>query len=265
MEIAHRVVSTRRGTILVALFAALMAGLLVLVYVNRYRDSIAAQGAPVTVLVARETIPKGTSGSVIANKALYTATTIRQSQLVDGAFSDPSSLTGKVTGAEIVRGAQLAAGSFTATKTVASTLTERQRIVSVPLDSSHGLIGQIEDGDHVDVFAGFNVVPLNADGTPVAGGQSRAVLRKILTDIPVVGVGGGKSGGLTGSGATGVELKLDDDQAANLAFASDNGKLWLALRPSAGAKSSPPSIVTMETLLLGVPPVTILRTFRGHR
>ena len=41
-------------------------------YLNSYRDSLKAQGALVTVLVAKQTIPKGTSGSVVASKALYT-------------------------------------------------------------------------------------------------------------------------------------------------------------------------------------------------
>ena len=53
---------------------------------------------------------------------------------------------------------------------------------------------------------------------------------------------------------------MTDDQAAELQFASQNGTLWLALRPSVGAKSSPPSITSMETLLLGVPPRTVLHS-----
>ena len=47
-------------------------------------------------------------------------------------------------------------------------------------------------------------------------------------------------------------------QAADLAFASDNGKLWLVLRPRTGAKPSTATMVTPETLLLGVNPVMVL-------
>ena len=61
-----------------------------------------------------------------------------------------------------------------------------------------------------------------------------------------------------------MSLGVDDLRAAELAFASDNGKLWLALRPSAGAKASRPRIVTVETLLLGVPPVQMLKSFGGR-
>jgi Flp pilus assembly protein CpaB len=266
MELAQRLISTRRGTVLIAAIAALLAGIMILVYVDRYRSTLQADGAPVTVLVARHTIQKGSSGDVIATKALYTATTIREGQLLDGAFSDPSSLRGRVAERDIYPGAQLTAADFVSAEgALAASLTETQRVVSVPLDAAHGLIGSISAGDHVDVYAGFNLVQLGPDARPLDGGQSRAVLRRIMADIEVLAVGNQKSGNITSTGATNVQLKVDEKQAFNLAFASDNGKIWLALRPSAGAKTSPPSIVTVETLLLGVPPLRAVRSFGGNR
>jgi Flp pilus assembly protein CpaB len=84
-----------------------------------------------------------------------------------------------------------------------------------------------------------------------------------MSDIPVVDVGSG--GGGLGSRSANVSLRVNDVQAAKLAFASDNGKIWLSLRPSAGAKPSRPGLVTVETLLLGVPPVTVLHSIGGRR
>ena len=264
MEFAQRLISTRRGTILLSVLAAAVAGGLILVYVNRYRDSVKAQGAPVTVLVARQTIPKGTAGNVIAAKSLYTATTIRQGQVLEGAFSDPSSLRGKVATHDIYPGAELTASDFAASSSnLAATLTDTQRIVSIPFDAAHGLLGEIQVGDHVDVYVGFNVVPVGPNGEALSGGQSRPVVRRIMTNIPIVAVGG-KTTGVLASGNTNVSFKVTDQQAADLAFASDNGRLWLALRPASGAKSSPPNIVSMETLLLGVPPKIVLHSFGGR-
>src|ERR1700756_3258349 len=117
MEAAQRLISTRKGTILLSVLAAAVAGGLILVYVDRYRNSVKAEGAPVTVLVAKQSIPKGTAGSVIATTGLYTATTIRQSQVLNGAFSDASSLRGKVTTHDIYPGAQLTASDFAAAST----------------------------------------------------------------------------------------------------------------------------------------------------
>lgn len=260
MQLATRLVSTRRGTLVAAMLIALLAGASILLYLNSYRDSLKAQGALVTVLVAKQPIPKGTAGSVVAAKDLYTVTTIRESQLLEGAMSDPATLRNKVATREIFEGAQLTAVDFGAAgDSLAAQLTDRQRIVSVPFDSAHGLIDGIEPGNRVDVYAGFNVIPLGPDGQPVDGGQARPMLRLILADVPVLALGQKASGGTTN-----VSLGVDDLNAARLAFASDNGKLWLALRPSAGAKASRPAIVTVETLLLGVPPVQMLKALGGR-
>lgn len=262
MEFAGRLVSTRRGTLLAAALIALLAGASILVYLNSYRESLKSQGALVTVLVAKGTIDKGTAGSVVAAKDLYTATTIRESQLLEGAISDPAALRDKVATREIYDAAQLTAADFgEAGDSLAAQLTDRQRVVSVPLDSAHGLIEGIEPGNRVDVYAGFNVIPLGADGRPTSGGQARPMLRLILSNVAVLAIGEKASG----SGTTDVSLRVDDVDAAQLAFAADNGKLWLALRPSSGAKPSRSGIVTIETMLLGVPPVQILKSVGGRR
>jgi Flp pilus assembly protein CpaB len=262
MELATRLVSTRRGTLLAALVIAVLAGASILVYLQSYRESLKTQGALVTVLVAKETIHKGTSGSVVAEKDLYTATTIRESQLLEGAMSDPATLRDRVATREIFEGAQLTAADFgTAGDSLAAKLTDRQRVVSIPLDAAHGLIDGLEAGNRVDVYAGFNVIPLGPDGRPSDGGQARPMLRLILGNVAVLDVGEKARG----TGTTNVSLRVDDVDAAQLAFAADNGKVWLALRPSAGAKASRPRLVTIETTLLGIPPVRILKSVGGRQ
>jgi Flp pilus assembly protein CpaB len=261
MQLATKLVSTRKGTLLAALLIALVAGASILLYLNSYRDSLKAQGALVTVLVAKETIPKGTAGSVVAAKDLYTVTTIRESQLLEGAMSDPATLRDRMATREIFEGAQLTATDFGAVgDSLAAQLTDRERVVSVPFDSAHGLIDGIEPGNRVDVYAGFNVVPVGLDGKPADGGQGRPMMRLILSDVPVLAIGEKTRGSAT----TNVSLGVDDLHAAQLAFASDNGTLWLALRPSAGATASRHAPVTVETLLLGVPPIQVLKALGGR-
>jgi Flp pilus assembly protein CpaB len=262
-QLATRLVSTRRGTLIAAMLIALIAAASILLYLNSYRDSLKTESALVTVLVAKSNIPKGTAGRVVAAKDLYTVTTIRESQLLEGAMSDPATLRGRVSTREIFEGAQLTAVDFGAAgDSLAAQLTDRQRVVSVPFDSAHGLIDGIEPGNRVDVYAGFKIIPIAIDGRPVEGGQARPVLRLILSDVPILALGEKAKG--SGSGKTNVSLGVDDLKAAEIAFASDNGELWLALRPSAGAKASRPDIVTVETLLLGVPPVQMLKVLGGR-
>jgi Flp pilus assembly protein CpaB len=264
MTLAHRLVSTKRGSLALAALAAVIAGALILVYVNRYRESVRASGAQVTVLVAKNPIAQGTPGRLVASEALFTVATIRESQLLDGAFSDPASLVGRAASKDIYAGQQLTAADFAGTATsLASKLTGSQRIIAVPLDASHGLTGDLNSGDHVDVYVGFNVTPVGPNGIPVAGGQSRPVLRLVMQNITVAEVKRA-GGGVGAASSNSVGMKVNDKQAAQLAFASDNGKIWLALRPIAGATQSRPSIVTAETMLLGIKPIAVERALGGH-
>src|SRR5204863_8125173 len=145
MEFAQRLISTRAGTIAVAAGAALLAGISIAVYLNRYRHSVSSQGAPVTVLVAKRAIAQGTSGDVVAAQGLFTTATLRESQLRDGAFSDPAAIRGRVAVRDVYKGQQLTASDFVSgTASVPSTLTCTQRIVTVSLDTGHGLIGNVQ-------------------------------------------------------------------------------------------------------------------------
>jgi Flp pilus assembly protein CpaB len=264
MTLAHRLVSTKRGSLALAALAAVIAGALILVYVNRYRDSVRASGAQVTVLVAKTAIAQGTPGRLVASQALFTVATIRQNQLLNGAFSDPASLVGRAASKDIYAGQQLTSAEFAGTATsMASKLTGSQRIVAIPLDASHGLISDLNAGDHVDVYVGFNITPVGPNGIPVAGGQSRPVLRLVMQNITVAAVQHA-GGGVGASSSSTVSMKVNDLQAAQLAFASDNGKIWLSLRPIAGATPSRPDIVTPETMLLGIKPVAVERALGGH-
>jgi Flp pilus assembly protein CpaB len=261
VELVERLTSTRRGTLALAALAALLAGAAVLVYLNSYRHSLNTGATPSTVLVAKALISKGTPGTAVATAAMFQTTTIRQSELLNGAISDPSLLRGRVATHDIFPGQQLTTADFTAGGlSVAGTLTKTQRLITVPLDASHGLIGQANAGDHVDIFAGFNVIPVDSRGVPLQGGTSRPVLKLIMQNVPVV-----DSVKATQGNNANISLKVSDAGAENLAFASDNGKLWLVLRPPSGAKPVPPRLVTVETLLLGVPLVVVQRSFGGRR
>jgi Flp pilus assembly protein CpaB len=259
MELAQRLIATRRGALLVSALAAILAGILIVAYVQKYRNSVNSEGAPVTVLIAKQAIPKGTSGTVIASTGLYSATTIRQSQLLNGAFSDPSTLRDKVATRDIYQGSQLTAADFASASTsAAASLTKHQRIIAVPFDSTHGDIANNQGGDHVDVYAMINLTPVNPLGLPNGGTGAHTVLRMIMSNVSIMSVTKPASGDAT------FYFKVTDTQATQLAFASDNGKLWLALRPAANAKTAPPSVVTAETLMLGVKPQIVYHSLGGN-
>jgi pilus assembly protein CpaB len=262
MELVQKLFSTRGGTLALAGVAALIAAIAVFAYVKHYRSTVESGGRAASVMVAPSLIPKGTPGTAIAAKRLFQVQSIRESQLREGAVSDPASLRGKVAKTDIFPGQQLTLADFTSAKGgLSAQLTGVERAITISMDTAHGMIGQISAGDRVDVYAGFNVSPVDAFGRPISSGQNRPVLRLIMQNIPVLVLTKGSA--LGGSNAAQVTLRATALQSEKLAFASDNGRLWLVLRPPTGARPSPPSLITAETLLLGVSPITVLRSFGG--
>src|SRR5207237_967570 len=112
VEIAHKLFSTRGGTMILAGGAALIAAIAVVAYVKHYRSTVNKEATPATVLVATGLIPKGTLGSDVATKELFQAQSIRESQLRTGAISDTSSLRGMVAKTDILPRQQLTVSDF---------------------------------------------------------------------------------------------------------------------------------------------------------
>jgi hypothetical protein len=93
------------------------------------------------------------------------------------------------------------------------------------------------------------------DSASVAGalGGTRGgplFVRTILQDALVLKAPP-KSSGTNLNKTQEVLVRATDKKAAQIAFAADHGKVWLTLRPKAGAENSPPSLVTHQSLLLG--------------
>jgi pilus assembly protein CpaB len=231
--------STRRGTIIVAIACAAAAAVILIIAINQYRSSVNNSNAQDTVLVANSVIQKGTSGAEIAASQTYTPTKVTSKSLTTGAISDAALLQGKVAAVDILPGQQLTEADFTVAGGLATTLAANQRAISIPLDASHGLSGIVESGDHVDVYVGINQ----------AG--SGPILKLLLPNVLVL-----ESATTSGNNSSGgnVVLAVNDNQAANVAYASDNGKIWLVLRP--GNASNPTfTTASLQSILLGQPAV----------
>lgn len=265
VEFAQRLLATKGGTIAVSGLAAVLAAVVFVVYLQRYRTSLQSSSAPATVLVAKNFIEKGTPGNIVGSDDLFQISSTPKSELKEGAISDPDSLRGRVAVDDIYPGEQLTVGDFTTISpdAVVNKITGDQRAISVPLDSAHGMIGDIHPGDHVDVYGAFNVRRLNRDGTVDPESAERPVLKLIVEDVPVLAAPTEQKTGFGASAGdkSNVTLRVSDQQAGQIAFSSENGKVWIVLRPKAGAEPSAPDLVTLETVLFGVKPVTVIRSF----
>jgi Flp pilus assembly protein CpaB len=232
VELAQNLFSSRRSSIIVGAVAAALAGIVLIAYLYNYRNSINASAAVANVLVAKNPIQKGTPGDVIASTGLFQIAQLPKSELRTGAITDPATLRGRVALTDVYQGQQLTAADFTpiAVDTLGNHLRGDQRAISVTIDGPHGLNNQLANGDHIDIFVGLN----KQDS---AG--SRPVVKLLMKDItvlraPLAGV---------------ATLLATEKQAAVLAWAVDNGRLWFVLRPGTGALTPNPGLVTADDLL----------------
>jgi Flp pilus assembly protein CpaB len=239
VEIAQNLFATRRGSLFVGAAAAVLAGLILIVYLHSYRNSVNSGAAKVNVLVAKSLIQKGTPGNIIATSDQFQVAEVPKSQLLTGALTDPSALAGRIAVTDIYPNQQMTANYFAyaAPGTLQTSITGTDRAITISIDASHGMIGQIGAGDHVDIFMGFNLQ---------GAGGNQPVIKLLMADVLVL-----KAPYSGGSGL--ITLRAPEYRAAQLAYAADNGRLWLVLRPASGAKTVNPGIVNAQTLLNAKP------------
>lgn len=251
---AGRIFKTRGGAVLIGGVAAVLAAILLIVYLHSYRSSVNSGTRPITVLVAKSLIPRGTSGTLIAQENLYQVTTVPKDQLKNLAIVDPAALTDRVTAVDVYPGQQLTATDFTTegANSIPNLITGAKRAIAIPVDNVHGLVGELQTGDHVDVYVAMTP---QGSGTG-ATASSAAIIKLLASDVlvlaaPTTGTSGGIGSNSGGSGN--AILRVTTADVAKFAFAADNGRLWLILRPQVGAKPTPPTVVNSGTLVSAAP------------
>ena len=101
VEIAQNLFTTRRGSLLVGATAAVLAGLILFVYLHSYRNSLNSTATPASVLVAKNLIQKGTPGDIIGTSDQFQVASVPKGQLQVGALTDPAALSGRVAVTDI--------------------------------------------------------------------------------------------------------------------------------------------------------------------
>jgi Flp pilus assembly protein CpaB len=233
---SSKLLSTRRGTVILGIAAAVLAAIVLLVYLNQYRNSVNSNAEAVSVLVAKSLIQKGTPGDVVGSTGMYQVTSLPKKELKAGAFIDPKTLTGKVAAADIYPGQQLTTADFVVGNAAALTqnLARDQRAVVIPLDNAAEVGGQILAGDHVDVWVAWNAQQAN--------GSSRPVVQLVLQNMYVMNATGGS-----------LTFRATSAQAGKLIYASQQAKVWLTLRPTVGTTTKAPVITASD--LVGTPSI----------
>jgi len=221
--------SSRGWAIALGIGAIVLAAILLIVYLDRYRARVGGENAPTPVLVAKRLIPAGTPGTLVATQQMYAPTTLPRKEVEIGAISDPQYLSGRAASVDIFPGGQLTATDFAASDTasVDSQITGTQRAISISIDGVHGSSSQIQVGDSVDVYL-------------AVGGEVKLFKPnvKVLAIPSIPGPSGGGN----------LIVRIDTKDAATWAFANDNASFWFVIRPVAGAKPTKRSNANASTL-----------------
>jgi pilus assembly protein CpaB len=245
-----RYLGTRRGAVTAAAVAAALAALVLLVFINNYKDNVKSGTQTQSVLVANQLIPKGTNGDAVASSGLFRPTSISSDNVRTAAVTDAAALSGRVATRDIYPGQQILASDFArGGDELRGRIQGNQRAIAIPLDSSHGILGELKDGDHVDVLAGFKA-------TSSSSGASQPVLKTLLQNVLVLKAPTSFSASSNSGKDGNVTLRVTDREASQVAYASDQGQIWLVLRPPAGAKQTKPSAVTLNSVLAGTPAIS---------
>jgi Flp pilus assembly protein CpaB len=233
-ETLNKLFRNRGGAVVVGAIVAAIAVILLVVYLRSYRSSVNSGKQAERVLVASKLIQRGTSGSLIASQGLYLVTTVQKDQLKLNALTDPSALSDRVAAADIFPGQQLTQDDFTAEAptSIPYEITGTQRAIAIPVDATHGLIGQVAAGNYVDVYVG------------VAGAKQGTLITLLQPDVYVLVA--------PGAGSSNAILRVPTKDVPKFAYAADNARIWLVLRPQVGSSRTPPRTATLGSLLAGV-------------
>lgn len=234
-----RLFKNRGNAVVAGIVVALLAIVLLVVYLHSYRSSVNSGKQPERVLVATKLIQRGTSGKAIAQQGLYQVTSVQKDQLQAFAISDPAAIQGRLAAGDIFPGQQLTQGDFTTENAteIPYEINGAQRAIAISVDSEHGLVGQVAAGDFVDVYIGTNA-PAAGSGS---GGATQPLLSLLAPDVYVLVA--------PGAASTSAVLRVTAQQVPKFAFAADNTRIWLVLRPQVGASKTPPERVTLASLL----------------
>ena len=222
--------SSRGWAIALGIGAIVLAAILLVVYLDRYRARVGGENAPTPVLVAKQYIPAGTPGNLVASGPMYAPTTLPRKEVEVGAISDPQYLSGRAASAEIFPGQQFTATDFATadTASVDSQITGEERALSISIDNVHGSLSQLMPGDSIDLYIG--VAGLMKLFRPNV---------KVLTTPAVPGPAGGSN----------LVLRVDTKDAANFAFAADNAQFYFVIRPVVNAKPTKNTTANAATVL----------------
>jgi pilus assembly protein CpaB len=241
---------SRATAILVAIVLAVLATVALVVYARSADQRAIAGEKPVKVLVAAKVIPANTTGEQAFNRGLVTTAELPRKAVAKGAISSVAAISGRVAAVDIQPGEQLLASRWVEADSAQGShllpIPADKQAIAIAVDLTRQVSGFVTPGDHVSVVASFDVHPTDAKGD--SSGPDIKLSRFLLQDVAVLAVGtqplpnpgaSGKATANKGQTLTTVTLAVKPQDVERVAYAAENGSLYLSLLPP-GQRAVPP-------------------------
>jgi Flp pilus assembly protein CpaB len=235
---------------------AVLAVVLIGIYIVSYRNSVTNGAELVKVLVAARDIPAGTKGSAVAGGGYLKTQTVPRRAVVPGSVVSGAPLTSLVSTDPIYKGEQITLRQFgpIAQAGIFAKFSGKQRAVALLGEPTQLLDGTLSDGDRVDVVATAKYTSF---------GLQRATSRVVLRNLLVLEAPDGETD-VSSSEKTSTTLVMNDRQTQTMAWAMKNTTWFLTLRPTKRPRDSKASLETLKTFLgRGLPPSEAARKIAG--
>ena len=206
----------------IAVALAALAAILTSVYVVNYKRHVQNGEEKVSVLVAAQDIPAGTSGAEIIDKKLLEEQTVPRKSVVAGSISSPEQLAQYIATQDVYEGEQVSTRRFAPPQEqgIRAQIKGTQRAYQIAGDANQTLSGTLKAGDHVDVAAAWGIK------NPGNDGEEAKVARIVIRNLLVLSAGdaaGGTSVTDPGSEAVSVQLRVTDSESQKLQWIATHG------------------------------------------
>jgi len=140
----------------------------------------------VDALVARNVIPKGTSGATVLEESLLETKKVQRSAVPDAAMTSADGIKGLVASSAISKGQFIVSDSFVAASQVdgfSTSVKDGKQAISFSVDMSHGVAGFIQPNDSINVMYSWE------GGDKITNSETVKTTAFLLPGLRVLAVG----------------------------------------------------------------------------
>jgi pilus assembly protein CpaB len=235
--------SKRTIALVVAVVLAAVATVALVSYVRGYEDRVQRNQELVQVFVAKDVIPKGTTGDFAIERGLIDRIGVPRQARADGAIATLDEIKGDVADGTVFKGEQIISNRFVPPGRVSAdvlTVPPNRVAMSMEVGVPPGVAQFIQIGDHVTILAQFTLTGGRA--------QESRLTKVLLHDIEVLQIGKlvravpaqgqpATQSVTVPDGTVLLTLALSMPQAEKLTNAIFNGRLYVTLLPKTGKPS----------------------------